>query len=40
MQRRSLRKKQTNCQYKLLLLYACQVIYLINKGVISPYVQE
>ena len=24
----------------LLLLYACEVIYLINKGVISPYVQE
>ena len=23
-----------------LLLYACEVIYLINKGVISPYVQE
>ena len=23
-----------------LLLYACDVIYLINKGVISPYVQE
>ena len=25
---------------KTLLLYACEVIYLINKGVISPYVQE
>ena len=25
---------------KTLLLYACDVIYLINKGVISPYVQE
>ena len=23
-----------------LLLYACEAIYLINKGVISPYVQE
>ena len=23
-----------------LLLYACEVIYLINKSVISPYVQE
>ena len=25
---------------KTLLLYACEVIYLINKGVILPYVQE
>ena len=25
---------------KTLLLYACKVIYLINKGVISPYLQE
>ena len=25
---------------KTLLLYACEVIYLINKGVISPYVLE
>ena len=25
---------------KTLLLYACEVIYLISKDVISPYVQE
>ena len=28
------------CLSNLLLLYAWEVMYLINKGVISPYVQE
>ena len=33
----------SNLQWNIkisLLLYVCEVIYLINKGVISPYVQE